>query len=320
MRSPLKIFFFILVLASFFISSCKEKVKYQATDTGLRYIFHTDKKGKSPRVNNYVTLDMVYKLENDSLLYDSRQTGMPMRYQIIKPPFQGAIEEGIMMMGEGDSATFYVSADSMFEKVFKRPLPDFITKGSRLVFDIHLLKVENAAEAEADMREKLMAKFATEKKLIDKYVTENNIKEKPTSDGLYVVITKKTDGKLPSKGDQIAVQYTGRFLYGEVFDACVPNHPYHFTLGEGKVMPGFEEAFSMLREGEKATIIIPSELGYGEKGKRNPASGIYIVPPYTPLMYEVEVVSIGGNLPKLKDSKETPETKLLPRQGRKNKI
>jgi len=282
-----------VTLMAFSISSCmKEKVKYKTTDTGLRYIFHTENKGKSPRENNYVTLNMVYKLENDSVLYDSRETGMPLRYQLIKPPFEGAVEEGIMMMGEGDGATFYVSADSMFEKVFKKPLPDFLKKGSRLVFDITLLKVQNAAEAEAEIREKLILKFAAEKKLIDKYIVENNIKEKPSSTGLYMIVTKKTNGKIPAKGDRIAIQYTGRFLHGEVFDACVPNHPYQFTLGSDKAMPGFEEAFAGLREGEKATLIIPSELGYGEKGKRNPASGVYIVPPYTPLVYDVEVVSI----------------------------
>jgi peptidyl-prolyl cis-trans isomerase A (cyclophilin A) len=88
------------------------------------------------------------------------------------------------------------------------------------------------------------------------------------------------------------VQYVGKFLSGEVFDACVPYHPYEFTVGSGKAMPGFEEAITQLHEGEKATVIIPSELGYGEKGKRNPASGIYVVPPYTPLIYELELVSI----------------------------
>jgi FKBP-type peptidyl-prolyl cis-trans isomerase FkpA len=294
MTSQLRILFIASVAASLLIASCTKeiKVKYKTTDTGLRYIFHSEGKGKSPHVTNYVTLNMVYKLENDSVLYDSRQTGMPMRYQLIKPPFEGAIEEGIMMMGEGDSATFFVSADSMFEKVFRKPLPDFLKKGSRLVFDIKLLKVQVAVEAEAEMRDKLTLKFAAEQKLIDKYVEENNITQKPSATGLYVIITKKTKGKMPVKGDRIAVQYVGRFLDGEVFDACVPYHPYEFILGNGKVMPGFEEAFARLREGEKATVIIPSALGYGENGRRNPASGVYIVPPYTPLVYEVEVVSV----------------------------
>jgi FKBP-type peptidyl-prolyl cis-trans isomerase len=161
-----------------------------------------------------------------------------------------------------------------------------------MVFTIHLLKVQSAAEAEAEIREKLTLKFTAEKKLIDTYVEANKITAKPLPDGLYVVITKKTNGKLPEKGDRIAVQYIGKFLDGEIFDACVPNHPYEFLLGGGKAMPGFEEALGKLHEGEKATIIIPSELGYGEKGKRNPASGVYIVPPYTPLVYEVELVSI----------------------------
>jgi FKBP-type peptidyl-prolyl cis-trans isomerase FkpA len=282
----------LIIVIAILLGSCTEKVKYKTTDTGLRYIFHTEHKGKSPRVNDYVTLNMIYKLENDSVLYDSRETGMQLRYQLTKPTFEGAIEEGIMMMSEGDSATFFVSADSMFEKVFKKPLPDFINKGSRMVFDIHLLKVQNALEAEAEIREKLTQKFAEEKKMIDAYIEENKITEKPSADGLYVIVTKQTKGKLPEKGDRVAVQYTGKFLHGEVFDACVPNHPYEFILGSGKAMPGFEEALAKLREGEKATIIIPSELAYGEKGKRNPASGVYIVPPYTPLVYEVELVSI----------------------------
>jgi FKBP-type peptidyl-prolyl cis-trans isomerase FkpA len=282
----------LIFITSFLISSCSKEVKYKTTDTGLRYIFYTEHKGKSPRENNYVTLDMVYRLENDSVLYDSREAGMPLRYQLTKPPFEGAIEEGIMMMSEGDSATFFVSADSMFARVFKKPLPDFIKKGSRMVFNIHLLKVQNAADAEAEIREKLTAKFAEEKKLIDNYIEENKITEKPSPDGLYVIVTKKTKGKLPEKGDRIAVQYIGKFVDGETFDACVPNHPYEFIFGGSKTMPGFEEGLSKLREGEKATIIIPSELGYGEKGKRNPASGVYIVPPYTPLIYEVELVSI----------------------------
>jgi FKBP-type peptidyl-prolyl cis-trans isomerase len=291
MKFYFKIFFSGLVLFVF-ISSCKEKAKYNTTDTGLRYIFHTDKEGKFARENNYVTLDIVYKDENDSVLYDSYAAGMPWRYQLIKPPFEGALEEGIMMMSEGDSATFYVSADSFYAKVLKKPLPDFLKKGSRMVFDVHLIKVQSAAEAEAEIRERLMTNFAAEKKLIDQYVAQNNIKEKPSASGLYVIITKKTSGKLASAGDQVAVQYTGRFLHGEVFDACVPHHPYIFILGNGKAMPGFEEAFTKLREGEKATLIIPSELGFGEKGRRNPASGVYIVPPYTPLVYEVEVVSV----------------------------
>src|SRR5689334_10094733 len=197
----------VLIALIIFLASCKKEEKYKTTDTGLRYIFHTEHKGKSPRENNYVTLDMVYKMENDSVLYNSRQTGMPMRYQLQKPPFGGALEEGITMMSEGDSATFYVSADSMFEKVFKRPLPSFIKKGSRLVFDIHLIKVQSAAEAEAEITQKLIQKFAEEKKLIDTYVAENKITQKPTPSGLYVVVTKKTNGSKPEKGDRLAVQY-----------------------------------------------------------------------------------------------------------------
>jgi hypothetical protein len=190
----------LFLTAFLLIVSCTEKVKYQTTDTGLKYIFHVDKDGKSPRVNNYVTLNMVYKLENDSVPLRFEETGMPMRYQLTRPPFEGALEEGIELMSEGDSATFFVSADSMFEKVFKKPLPDFLKKGSRLVFDIRLLKIQSASEAEAEIREKLTLKFAEERKLIDAYVAEKKITEKPSATGLYVIITEKDKRKITAAG------------------------------------------------------------------------------------------------------------------------
>jgi FKBP-type peptidyl-prolyl cis-trans isomerase len=281
--------FFIAILL---ISSCVNEVKYKVTSGGLKYYFTAQHNGQKPGVSDYITLNMIYKLENDSVLYDSRDTRMPLRYQLHKPSFPGAVEEGIMLMSTGDTATFFVSADSMFAKVFKKPMPVEIKKGSKLVFEIHLLKIQSAQEAEAEMRKTLEDRFIAEKHSLDKYIDENKITTKPTASGLYVIVTEKTKGKLPVKGNKITVQYTGKFLNGEIFDALLPDHPLTFVFGEGKMLAGWEEAFAMLHEGEKATLIIPSELGYGEKGKRNPASGVYIVPPYSALVYEVEIISV----------------------------
>jgi FKBP-type peptidyl-prolyl cis-trans isomerase FkpA len=289
----MKKFSFLLVTAlSLLMPSCIKEVKYKTAASGLKYTFTSEHNGPKPHEGDYLTLNMIYKFENDSVLFDSRDARMPMRYQLRKPPFAGAVEEGIMLMSPGDTALFLVSADSMFAKVFHRPMPPEIKKGSKVIFEIHLFKIQGAADAEAEIRKTLEDRFIAEKQSLDKYIEENRIKEKPTVNGLYIIVTEKKKGKLPVKGNKITVQYTGKFLNGEVFDALLPNHPMIYTLGEGKMLAGWEEAFAQLHEGEKAVLIIPSELAYGEKGKRNAASGVYIVPPYTTLVYEVEVLSI----------------------------
>jgi FKBP-type peptidyl-prolyl cis-trans isomerase FkpA len=281
--------YLIMVL---FTSSCIKEVKYKVTASGLKYTFASEHNGTKPREGDYITLNMIYKFENDSVLFDSRDARMPMRYQLRKPLFDGAVEEGIKLMSAGDSATFFVSADSMFAKVFHKPMPSGIKKGSKLIFEIHLFKIQNAADAEEEIRKTLEDRFIAEKHALDKYIDENKITAKPTASGLYVIVTEKKKGKLPERGNKITVQYTGKFLNGEVFDALIPNHPMTYILGEGKMLAGWEEAFAQLLEGEKATLIIPSELAYGERGKRNPASGVYIVPPYATLIYDMEVISI----------------------------
>ena len=285
-------FFSILFFISLMFASCVKEVKYKITASGLKYHFTSEHNSKKPRTGDYVTLNMIYKFENDSVLYDSRESRMPIRFQLREPLFKGAIEEGIMLMSETDSATFFVSADSMFAKVFHKPMPSGIKKGSKLIFEIHLFKIQSAGDAEAEIRQTMEDRFIAEKQSLDKYIAENKITTKPTASGLYIIVTEKKKGKLPVKGNKITVQYTGKFLNGEVFDGLIPNHPMTYIFGEGKMLTGWEEAFAQLHEGEKATLIIPSELAYGEKGKRNASSGVYIVPPYTTLIYEVEVVSI----------------------------
>lgn len=66
-------------------------------------------------------------------------------------------------------------------------------------------------------------------------------------------------------GDTVSIHYTGRLEDGTVFDTSEDKDPLEFTLGEGKVIPGFEKAVEGMEEGETRTATIDSEDAYGER-------------------------------------------------------
>lgn len=67
------------------------------------------------------------------------------------------------------------------------------------------------------------------------------------------------------EGDTVSIHYTGRLDDGTVFDTSEDREPLEFTLGEGKVIPGFESAVLGMEEGETKTTTIPSDDAYGDR-------------------------------------------------------
>ena len=64
-------------------------------------------------------------------------------------------------------------------------------------------------------------------------------------------------------GNTVQVNYTGKLADGTVFDTSVGRIPLEFTLGAGKVIPGFEKAVLGMKSGEKKTVTIPANEAYG---------------------------------------------------------
>lgn len=67
------------------------------------------------------------------------------------------------------------------------------------------------------------------------------------------------------KGDSVKIHYTGKLEDGTVFDSSENREPIEFTLGEGQVIPGFEDAVEGMEEGQKKTATIPPDQAYGER-------------------------------------------------------
>jgi len=133
-------------------------------------------------------------------------------------------------------------------------------------------------------QETSMQKYEKEQIALNKYLTDNNITTKPTASGLYYIETLAGTGQKVTYGRWIAVKYEGRFLDGRVFDAS-GSTPFEFYAGAGQVIPGWDEAVMYMKDGGKATLIIPSTLAYGPYG-----SGT--IPGYTPLVFDIEITNV----------------------------
>ncbi|HNQ61871.1 MAG TPA: FKBP-type peptidyl-prolyl cis-trans isomerase [Bacteroidia bacterium] len=293
---------FLFVSFAGIILSCQKGKEYK-TESGFKYILYTKNTGKKPALGDYVVVEMVYKTENDSILFDSRANKVPMRFKLEKIPFAGSYEEGITYLSEGDSATFYVPADSLYNYYFKdkqdKPEQEatVFKKNKFLLFDVRLIKVQNYIEAEQEELISLSAKEKSDRNELNSFLMGKEYRNSPDSGMYYYKILKEGTGTQISKGKIVAVRYTGKFLNGEVFSyAGSPEKPFAFRAGEGEVIKAWDLALSNLREGDRIEIVIPPATGYGEEGLLDTKTGSYIVPPFSSLLYDLEILMVGDTL------------------------
>ncbi|OBX25342.1 cyclophilin family peptidyl-prolyl cis-trans isomerase [Gelidibacter algens] len=108
-----------------------------------------------------------------------------------------------------------------------------------------------------------------------------------TKSGLRYKILQKGNGKSAEKGQMVSVHYKGQLADGTVFDSSYKrNQPLDFQVGVGQVISGWDEGICLLNIGDKARLVIPSDLGYGAQG----AGGV--IPPNAILVFDVELMAV----------------------------
>ena len=106
-----------------------------------------------------------------------------------------------------------------------------------------------------------------------------------TKTGLQYIDMVEGTGVGPASGSKVTVHYTGYLLNGKKFDSSVDrNQPFNFVIGYGQVIKGWDEGVASMKIGGKRKLIIPSELGYGQRG----AGGA--IPPNAELVFDVELI------------------------------
>ncbi|MFH1277391.1 MAG: FKBP-type peptidyl-prolyl cis-trans isomerase [Candidatus Eisenbacteria bacterium] len=105
--------------------------------------------------------------------------------------------------------------------------------------------------------------------------------------GLKWIVREEGTGAVPQKGQRIKAHYTGYLLNGTKFDSSVDRGaPFETPIGVGRVIQGWDIAFTNMKVGEKRVLFIPPSLAYGAQGAGN------VIPPNAELVFDVSLIDI----------------------------
>lgn len=292
----------LLVAGMTLLAACNND-GFKTTDGGLQYRFDKQNKdSQQVQEGDVLVGEMTFKFDTMTLFTN---VGKADRIMQASPNFDGGLYEGLLMMHVGDQATFAIMADSLAKFVQPEQMPQGYQRGTgqKFFYEINLQDIVTKEELEEE-RNAFMAEAQErqekEPQMIADYVRDNGIAAKPNADGLYVIVKKRGNGPKVATGKEVAVNYTGRLLDGTMFDSSVesdakegdiydPQRPYEplvYTHGRGQLIPGWEQGIEGQPAGSQLQIIIPSALGYGPRGAGQR------IPPYSPLVFDLEIVSV----------------------------
>ena len=264
---------------------------------GFPYVFVTDADGAVVAPGQYAEFNYTQTM-GDSLVGSSNVAPVVPRVKIPTPEELKAqpnpLIEGLSLMSKGDSIRVSIHRDSIPN------IPPDLAQYEFLHIDIKMENVYSEEEyqtiiaAEKAEKDKLAAAYKERLTEVETVVAQTikdynsgklSDKLATTSSGLKYVVHENGKGARTKKNEMVNVMYYGALTSdGSRFDDSFSRgEPISFPLGVGRVIAGWDEGLSLLPKGSKASLLIPSDLAYGEAG--SPPN----IPPNSELYFYVEV-------------------------------
>lgn len=230
------------------------------TSDGLFYSVLKEGAGAAPVVRNGMYVKYTEKLMNGAFI----DSGKAMYQYGLDENFRG-YNMSLALLKKGGLRRFFVPSDYAFGS----------GSGTRKNVTIPPFAIMDLTLEVLDMME--------EDSIIDSYLKYNNRTATKTASGLYYYLTQSGTGARVKELSTVTVNYQGAFLNNVVFDPG--SKPLTFKAGTGSVIAGFDEGIQLLKQGDKAVLIMPYHLGYG-------AAGVQQIPGFAILKFAVEVTAV----------------------------
>ena len=230
------------------------------TESGIIVTDYVIGEGPSPERGDRVVVHYTGRFMDGEEFDSSHSRGKPFEFVLASGSVIKGWDEGVATMKVGGKRKLIIPSHLGYGQ---RGAGKVIPPNATLHFDVELIEVKE--------------------KFID---TDFELpgREEVTESGLRMIIHKEGNGEIPQTGQTVIVHYRGILENGKEFDSSHDKgQPFKFPLGQGRVIKGWDEALSIMSKGEKRTLIIPPNLGYGSRAKgKIPANSI--------LIFEVELI------------------------------
>ena len=240
--------------------------KNKITKDGL-IILSVNGKGRGAKDGEILTINFnLISFDGDTLLdFYNRE---PVAVRCGDKELGEGFAEAMKYVPEGGDAHFVIPSSRAFDSVgFENYIPPY-TSFILNVKNSGIYTVEEYEEEQKKHQE--LEKAENQKRLdeeparIEKFVKEHNVNVAPSESGVYFLEIEKGTGAMPDNGDIVAIHYNLYNIEDKLIESSFDSDPMVFVYGHGEMVPGIEEALGQMRVGGKATIIVPSAMGFGE--------------------------------------------------------
>lgn len=251
--------------------------KARATESGLQITVSRSGTGELIQTGDLVRIHYTAMLADGSVFDDSRERGGPVTIRLDNGQVIPGLAEGILMLRPGAQARLVIPPSLAYGDKGYGPVPPNAT----LTYNVEILD-----------------RLAPQESL---YV--DGLESRETESGMAYTIVEQGVGPMLKPGMEVRVHYTGYLEDGTVFDSSRDRgEPITFVLGRKMVIPGWEEAFALLRVGDQARLFIPYHLAYGTAGRGR-------IPGEADLVFDVEVLA--ARAPELPQPFDTEQAEVI---------
>lgn len=285
----MKIQILSVLLVVLVVAACTNE---REAPNGLKVRVLKEGTGEYAKPGEFLITSMIVRDPKDSVWRDTHDQNLPMIIPVGEEsaiPNEKGVESAFRILKLGDSVAIDIDAKTLFKD---QPLPPQLKEGDKMTFVFAVKDITDQAGVTRvqmelqqrqldDAKAQQASQLAIDTVSIDSWLASKKIQAIKDKSGMRYVITKMGKGPQPTMSSTITFTYKGSLMAdGSVFEES--STPVVYPLSQ--LIDGWKICFPLMPKGTKATLYVPSSLGYGPTGYQPD------IPPNANLIFEVELI------------------------------